>query len=666
MPEKWNHYRPARPSSELIIADQRFKMPFPLVNFTEAPGFNATVRGCTVHGACGENGAPRQPAKGMERTLDRFRPRRYGEAKNRSVAWAQANIRQFVVHLDGLFQAWQCFDVLHNERGLSCHFILDNDGVWYQTLDLIDCGYHASGMNETSIGVEMCSRGEASGQIGLASAQGYQNMGIQRDIVTCNVHGEKYVAFDFTKEQKEAMVAMAKELQKLLPNIKLDYPKLPSGDPNWGLVYPDDAQNLRLRDAYSGYIGHYHANIQKWDPGPWDFKGFLGKLAGRFVFPVALHKLADKVEMPSDAGKLNAAAQAYYDNNEQEGAGGFFPVGPLEGYRLWHGGIHLHASDGDKVYVPFPGNVVAARQGAPTTNGSNNFVLIKHQQQIGSENIEFYTLYLHLRQEPPQSKKAQRLKWMMGEGWKNDDPGRVVALAPPQQVQAGEIIGHVGTAGPDGEPQLHFEIFAVDHAPVERIDKERFWTLVPGVTDRRFCTRAEIIGAIDKNKDKQLSHDELQTYFRDDPDRVRMHQMVTSHYSEWTFEPDWKQALREAGEYKKLKPAEIEELVDQQIVPMLWWDENLASKLKLPLDGRIYTYHPIGFLVFMNKLLVSTKATSSGIDKTTMAAALSYTHAGKAAKNDYEDTTGESFVNDEDRSVGKTLELEDLIEGYGD
>ena len=26
--------------------------------------------------------------------------------------------------------------VLQNERGLSCHFLLDNDGTIYQTLDL--------------------------------------------------------------------------------------------------------------------------------------------------------------------------------------------------------------------------------------------------------------------------------------------------------------------------------------------------------------------------------------------------------------------------------------------------------------------------------------------------------------------------------------------------
>ena len=48
---------------------------------------------------------------------------------------------------------------------------------------------------------------------------------MKRDVVECTVHGEKFVTFDYTKEQKESMVKLGKVLAKFLPAIRLDYPK---------------------------------------------------------------------------------------------------------------------------------------------------------------------------------------------------------------------------------------------------------------------------------------------------------------------------------------------------------------------------------------------------------------------------------------------------------
>ena len=39
-------------------------------------------------------------------------------------------------------------------------------------------------------------------------------------------------------------------------------------------------------ERYAGYIAHYHLTQQKWDPGPFDFKEFCGKLRGALCFPV--------------------------------------------------------------------------------------------------------------------------------------------------------------------------------------------------------------------------------------------------------------------------------------------------------------------------------------------------------------------------------------------
>src|SRR5687767_3741833 len=110
------------PSNKLIIADKQYPIDWPTYNFRDPEGFDATTNGCTRHsrGQCGPGGSPYAPAKGLSGKVNRIRPRRIGE---RSLAAAQAVIRQFVVHLDGCAHAEMCFNVLHNERGLSCHFI---------------------------------------------------------------------------------------------------------------------------------------------------------------------------------------------------------------------------------------------------------------------------------------------------------------------------------------------------------------------------------------------------------------------------------------------------------------------------------------------------------------------------------------------------------------
>ena len=73
----------------------------------------------------------------------------------------KAVIKQFVIHHDGCTSADMCFTVLQNERGLSCHFLIDNDGTIYQTIDLALMAYHAAEWNTASIGVEFCNRGDA-------------------------------------------------------------------------------------------------------------------------------------------------------------------------------------------------------------------------------------------------------------------------------------------------------------------------------------------------------------------------------------------------------------------------------------------------------------------------------------------------------------------------
>ena len=68
-------------------------------------------------------------------------------------------VDQFVLHFDVAGTSRRCFQVLHDDRGLSVHFLLDLDGTIYQTLDLKECAWHATTSNDRSVGVEIANIG---------------------------------------------------------------------------------------------------------------------------------------------------------------------------------------------------------------------------------------------------------------------------------------------------------------------------------------------------------------------------------------------------------------------------------------------------------------------------------------------------------------------------
>lgn len=68
-------------------------------------------------------------------------------------------VDQFVLHFDATGTSRRCFQVLHDERGLSVHFMLDADGTLYQTLDLKERAWHATTSNSRSVGVEIAHAG---------------------------------------------------------------------------------------------------------------------------------------------------------------------------------------------------------------------------------------------------------------------------------------------------------------------------------------------------------------------------------------------------------------------------------------------------------------------------------------------------------------------------
>jgi hypothetical protein len=414
--------------------------------------------------------------------------------------------------------------------------------------------------------------------------------------------------------------------------------------------------------SFSGYIGHYHLTTQKWDPGPFDFKDFCRKLRGQNCFALFPRmdpkKGEDRPLVPEKPADLRDDTTELYKLNEQRADGGFFPVGPWGEARLWHGGVHIVGRDRAPVFAPFPGRIVAARMGKDSPIGSVNFVLMRHDMTLAASKVQFYSLYMHLANELNEPKPPE---WMTKEGWKDKGKaGDVVLLDEP--VDAGTLIGHVGKAGPPeiSKSQVHVEFFST--AELFTGVPSSPWQVIDGTAGGRFCDVDQINRQIDGDKDGKLSKTELSQFYASNPSPMRY--LVTLHVSEWTAEPDWSEALRVPKDFKKYKPAEIDQLVADHITPGLWWNSSVAAHCRLPSDGVVYHYNPITFLGWFNQQLLD--AAMSGAAQPAVNAA-DAKEVPKGITDDFGDkdgTTMRSSGDVADDPCNQKLGLQELVQGF--
>ncbi len=647
-----------RPSGNLIIGGQTFKTDAPIVTWREPPYWDATREVCqpTVtdpRPAC-VGGVPygKLPMGPYTRRYS-LRPRLRHYGTNPPYEAVKASIRQFVLHHDGCSSSDMCFSVLQNERGLSVHFLLDNDGTIYQTIDLGLMAYHASEWNIDSIGIEMCNRGDAKKEPNYYSGGHH---GPPRDVKPCKINNNVILAFDYTPKQKENLALLCRALQRLLPNLPAEFPQSSPGKQHWGTLPKD--QSTR----FAGYIGHYHLWDQKWDPGPFDFGDFCRNLRGAFCYPVYPRgepkKGEDRPLIAKLSDDLKDDAKELYKANEVRADGGFFPVGPWGETRLWHGGVHLAGKSGGAVFAPFPGRLVAARMGAPSVIGSNNFILLRHDMNLGGSHVQFYSLYMHLADERTTDKPAE---WTTkSEAWKAARPGTVALLDEP--IDAGVQIGRIGRAGPGAlsKPQIHLEFFATREL-FGGMPGAGVWTVVDGTSGGRFCDAKQVNDLIDSDRDGTLSKTEITSFFTTGSGAAT-HYLVPLFVSEWTFEPSWAEQLRVPKDFKKYKPAEIDQLVAEQITPGLWWDATVATHCRLPPDGIVYHYHPVAMLAWFNQQLLDASAIA---DPTVNAK--DAREVPKGITDDFGDKDGTTMRSTADVSedpCNKKLTLNDLVEGF--
>jgi len=196
-------------------------------------------------------------------------------------------VDQFVLHFDATGTSRRCFEVLHDQRGLSVHFMLDVDGTLYQTLDLKERAWHATTSNTRSIGIEIAQAGafpvtqrrrlepwytnDASGirltfpdwmePTGIATP-GFIGRPARPDPIIGRIQNTDLIQYDFTPEQYAALARLGATLTRIFPKLTPDFPREADGSVTREALSPE-----RLKH-YQGILGHYHVQANKVDPGP--------------------------------------------------------------------------------------------------------------------------------------------------------------------------------------------------------------------------------------------------------------------------------------------------------------------------------------------------------------------------------------------------------------
>ena len=179
-------------------------------------------------------------------------------------------IRYFVNHWDVCLSSKSCHDVLE-KRGISVHFLIDNDGTIYQTMDLQHAAWHAGSerTNRASVGVEITN----------AYYPKYQNwykkngFGERPIIDNAWVHGEKLEPFTgFYPQQMEALKALWQAIHGAT-GIPYETPVNQFGKTS--TKYEQDV----AYGKFSGFVSHYHVSKRKIDCAGLDIKALLNEIA---------------------------------------------------------------------------------------------------------------------------------------------------------------------------------------------------------------------------------------------------------------------------------------------------------------------------------------------------------------------------------------------------
>jgi len=184
-------------------------------------------------------------------------------------AGAIKKVSSFTIHHTGGYTPGSCFNTLHNDRKLSVHFIIDDFGTIYQTLDVIEKAWHAGSQNKCSVGVECCLRPDAKKHPDAYRASKCARLGLapHEEIISQHIQGSDKSVYAMPKDQVESLSKLVAGVwharsKELPPDYSLKA-YVPPIFPGVEGDIPTD-----FSPAYKKHVGlvlHAHVSPRKWD-----------------------------------------------------------------------------------------------------------------------------------------------------------------------------------------------------------------------------------------------------------------------------------------------------------------------------------------------------------------------------------------------------------------
>ena len=252
-------------TNSIIICGRSYNIGTKVVLWSEVGGLNGYDTSVYTY-----KKQDRKTGKTKIRTVKGHRFSKRKRFMKRDLESLKKQVTQFFIHHDGLYRSATTFHVLHVERGLSCHFLLDDDGTIYQTLDLVEKAWHGGYCNPMSVGVEIASRAVA-GRLPSAYDMRHQkkyHVG-PRKIRYDKIHGEKILGYEYNDKQYSALIKLGMALSEIFPLIgpNADFPRDGHGE----IL----KSNLSNPTKHEGFICHYQASGHKIDPISFDHERFV-------------------------------------------------------------------------------------------------------------------------------------------------------------------------------------------------------------------------------------------------------------------------------------------------------------------------------------------------------------------------------------------------------
>jgi hypothetical protein len=189
-------------------------------------------------------------------------------------------ITQLVVHHSGQDRKNPSimFDVLWNQRSLSVHFAIEDNGMIYQFVDAIEKTSHASDVNNISIGCECCHFPQAWQDKNYYSELNNKKTGnLPHKIIKQSYFGVEREVYSFTDQTINSLASLYACCWNVIGKNRTEkYFGLFDQSPKFPRDLNKQIPRHKIENyvAHVGLIGHLHCNEEKVDPAGLDFDSF--------------------------------------------------------------------------------------------------------------------------------------------------------------------------------------------------------------------------------------------------------------------------------------------------------------------------------------------------------------------------------------------------------